>query len=425
MKRFDEHIKNSLRDYGEEPDDIVWATLKGDLLAEKKQKRRKVFFVVLLFTTMAGAFTLGIQRFYSNSAAEIAETNTVRIEKNRQKTTAIQRPFTSQHQAVQPSEHINITKGHKHDGLSITGFEPHNALSEISNPNIEIITPAMQTSGQTMATDNSMPEGLESSLSKLPFRKQGFPFKDPEILQELKSPLILKKAFQPFPYFVSFMLMPTLTDRIVTGDPTILSERNKHETDRKGLSIGLSAGKHIDPHLDISAGLNITLYEQKIQHAWEETTYFMDSMKVQKRRNREVFYYRYQDTAIAGRTASFTNRFAIIQLPVNMQFNMPLSARTSFYASTGLNITYILQSQMNVNYEANNGLQIEKTPYQRSYRRLGAAAELGCGISVKLNSRYEVSGGLHSTISSNYFIKGKIKEYPYMAGLRICIRRNF
>jgi uncharacterized protein YerC len=416
---FDQHIKHALSDYGEDPDDQVWSGLKQELTQKKNRKRGFVFFAVFLLTGLiAGMIWLAIDLSSGKdvdrepvlSAQTLKEREISR--KNIPGKSAISAsPSTEETSSPgkKASLHSNISK--RYTGVSSFAIDvPLTVQAIASNPEVHDVLLSEETPG---------------ILSPLGLRIFYIP---PIDLPESNKTAYIQKGKAPqllTPYFVGLTLMPAMTNRILTGDHDIVNSRNQHETRRPGLALGLNAGKRLSRHFEISSGLNLSFYTQKIVHDWEETSIANDSVKVRKRGNSEAFYHHFNDTLKQARIQAYTNRFTVVQIPVNILFRQALTLRTSIYVSTGLQLSYIARSQVNVNYNSSQGLVIEKTPTQHAYSRWNAGGNAGIGFMTRLNNNYELNIGIQSSISSNYFIKGAIKEYPYMTGIQIGFRKNF
>lgn len=415
MKTFNEHIKDTLQYYGDEPDDIVWDRLRHNLQANRKKKRRIVFFVVLAILGISNTIVLfSFQNGYTIQAVNANAQGEVKIlyktNSNPQKVKVTSPKITSRHKET-IKNHILIVK------------RKNSHISRIWDH--ETIQNKIQETNQLVpATFESLFTESEVSISQLPFEELVFSGNF-ETLSLLNTQLPMKKALLPSRYFVKLMVLPTLNNNFLNGKPAIAIAGNDNETYTNGINLGIQLGKHINRKVDLSTGLSFAYYTQPVTHTWTNQTIFNDSILVRSRKNREVYYYHFIDTAYKKSSQSFTNQFTLIQLPVNIQFNKPITLCTSIYASAGINLTYILKASVNTSYSEDKGMQIEKTPHQQSFRRLGATGEIGFGMLLRLNNFYEVSGGLHSTLSTNYFINGKSKHYPNITGLQMAIRRNF
>jgi hypothetical protein len=418
MKNFDQHIQDALRGYDEDPDDAVWAGLKKELIAEKKKKRLVVFFVVLSCLVIGGT---GIFTYLNYSHPSMALT---------EKPEKTMKPEIASHGTVEatidrnkevPTVISSLTK------KQATNYNKQKAKSgkKLQNQPQEIKhVPTPEPPKQ-----DDLPFSVEAneflSLDHLPFHKMEKYSMALVPIERLNLPVKNATFRIQRPYFVGVTLMPALTHRFLKGHEDILAKRNANEKPGSGLMLGLMAGKRLNKQIDVSIGFNLLTYKQDVRQDWQETVIAWDSVMVRKRGNSAVFFHRYRDTSVQHRNQTFTNRFTTFQIPISVSYQHPLTTRTSFYSSFGLNLSYISSSTVNVNYDTMQGPIIEKTPRQTSYSRLGFGVNAGFGVLLHLGQHYDLSAGIHGQLSSNYFTKGDFKEYPYLTGMQFGIRKNF
>jgi hypothetical protein len=405
MKPFNQDIIHSLKNYEDEPDQEVWEGLEKDLNKGKKRKRLAVFFAVLCLFILFGSVTMLIMQPKMVATGSNLNSRSVEITGP----IAIERSFE---------------KSKPEQGMP-PNTQARTFTQRLSRPNLANIY-ALPGGSQIPSTLNSDPlisVDEEQVLGRPKLKKLNpLSMKLPELQQVNMQPKINMPNRS---YFAGFMIMPAISHRILVGDKSLITLRNQRETSQSGFALGISAGKRFNPSLDISLGIHFVTYTQKIWHDWNEVLIGNDSVLVKKRSTNETFYHHFIDTTKMDQAQSYINRFSVIQIPLSLNFHKPISARMSMYTSVGLQLNYILQSRVNVNYQTNQGLLIEKTPHQSSYSRFGGGLQAGIGLSRKLADHYELSGGLHANISSNYFTKGRIREYPYMIGLQLGIRKYF
>lgn len=394
-------FKRVFEQYKEEPDPMVWQSIKSDLIRKNKRRGAWIWIVAasIFVLSLSGVIYLQ-ENEHSARLKAIAEVENVTHVSSSLKDTSenklvVQTPAETAKNGAPEAD--RTPQGS--DASSVVECQKPVKLEPVSVDVLDAISGEIHE------------DGIQSLqfIRLTPF--QGvLKFADDRVVKSYCSMLRTR-------YFVEAALG--------FGNTSFTGLRNDRSgTTLNALNVGLRLVRE-SRDLEWSLGLNYGYSSSKLTHRAELENIFVDSMLVKKRYTNETRYYYYDDTSYMSINQSYTNTIHTIRLPMSLSKKWRHNSRMQSYARVGVSFDYLFGTRLNTNFNSNSGVRLERTPDQKSFSRFGAGMGGGLGLIYAVSPKLQVSIGVETSMQFIGLRSSSGLVNPYSTLCSIGIRKLF
>jgi hypothetical protein len=401
MLNQDKSFKSYFDHFSSEPDPEVWTGIKSEL-QDKKKKRGLLFLgfgaAILLVSIVTNMF------------------NQTQLEGKGRKT-AIDLPFGSR------ATLTSVTNGHILDTVQLNekannaivilkrnnlSYNTHSNIGHVNLMPYDLSKGKMKEDIQT--SENSFDASTQSSLKLIQFKEKSM-----EIQAKVRSELLQLIKWNKRLLSVEF----------VVGKGQTFYQGLDLQQVRQSLS-SVNMGLNIiasNRHSEWQVGILYNHSKNVFLHSWNETSIFLDSIKMKKRYSDELRYKYYNDTLVNSYSRMFDNEINQLRLRIARTNNLRLSRALDIYSKYGISANYMFNTKLITSFGKNEGAQYQTTPKQRDYNAMGLGIELGLGVLYQVYPGVKINLGIEASMQSNHYRLNSQKVLPYNLFFNFGVRK--